>query len=173
MRKLLLTSLITIQLFASTSLKEVTSFEADFSQSITDEKEKVLLYNGHIVALKPQNARWSYIKPIKKDVFINDFEVTIIEPEIEQVIIKRLESNFDFFKIISNAKKIDQNTYVAYYRDTKFTIVKKNALIESISYLDEFENRVKITFENQKQNHEIEKSIFIPKYSMEFDIIKD
>lgn len=173
MRKLLLTSLITMQLFASTALEEVTSFEADFSQSITDEKEKVLIYNGHIVALKPQNARWSYIKPIKKDVFINDFEVTIIEPEIEQVIIKRLESNFDFFKIISNAKKIDQNTYVAYYRDTKFTIVKKNALIESISYLDEFENRVKITFENQKQNHEIEKSIFIPKYSMEFDIIKD
>ncbi|HEY9203654.1 LolA-like outer membrane lipoprotein chaperone [Sulfurimonas sp.] len=173
MRKLLLTSLITMQLFASTALEEVTSFEADFSQSITDEKEKVLIYNGHIVALKPQNARWSYIKPIKKDVFINDFEVTIIEPEIEQVIIKRLESNFDFFKIISNAKKIDQNTYVAYYRDTKFTIVKKNALIESISYLDEFENRVKITFENQKQNHEIEKSVFIPKYSMEFDIIKD
>lgn len=173
MRKLLLTSLITMQLFASTALEEVTSFEADFSQSITDEKEKVLIYNGHIVALKPQNARWSYIKPIKKDVFINDFEVTIIEPEIEQVIIKRLESNFDFFKIISNAKKIDQNTYIAYYRDTKFTIVKKNALIESISYLDEFENRVKITFENQKQNHEIEKSVFIPKYSMEFDIIKD
>jgi outer membrane lipoprotein carrier protein len=171
MRQLLLSILISIQLFAS--LQEVTSFEADFIQSITDEKDKVLTYNGHIVALKPQNARWSYTKPIKKDVFINDFEVTIVEPEIEQVIIKRLESNFDFFKIISNAKKIDKNTYVAFYRDSKFTIIKKGVLIESISYMDELENRVKITFENQKQNRTIEKSVFIPKYPMEFDVIKD
>lgn len=171
MKKLLLATFISVQLFAS--LQELTSFEADFSQSITDEKEKILTYHGRITALKPQNARWSYIKPIKKDVFINDFKVTIVEPEIEQVIIKRIESNFDFFKIISSAKKIDQNTYVAFYRETKFTIVKKNSLIESISYLDEFENSVKITFENQKQNHTIDESIFIPKYPMEFDIIKD
>ena len=173
MRKFLLAILITANIFASTPLEEVTSFEADFTQSITDEKDKVLTYNGRITALKPQNARWSYTKPIKKDVFINDFEVTIVEPEIEQVIIKRLESNFDFFKIISNAKKMDQNTYVAFYRDSRFTIVKNGALIESISYLDEFENRVKIVFENQKQNHTINRSVFIPKYPMEFDIIKD
>ncbi len=171
MRKLLLTILITMQLFAS--LEEVTSFEADFIQIIIDEKDKVLTYNGRIVALKPQNARWSYTKPVKKDVFINDFEVTIVEPEIEQVIIKRLESNFDFFKIISNAKRIDKNTYVAFYRDSKFTIVKNGDIIESISYLDEFENRVEITFKNQKQNHTVNKSVFIPKYPMEFDIIKD
>ncbi|MBE0514698.1 LolA-like outer membrane lipoprotein chaperone [Sulfurimonas sp.] len=171
MKKLLLATFISVQLFAS--LQELTSFEADFSQSITDEKEKVLTYHGRIVALKPQNARWSYIEPIKKDVFINDFQVTIVEPEIEQVIIKRIESNFDFFKIVSSAKKIDQNTYVAFYRETKFTIVKNGDFIESISYLDEFENRVKITFENQKQNHTIKKSIFIPKYPIEFDIIKD
>ncbi|MDT8339162.1 MAG: LolA-like outer membrane lipoprotein chaperone, partial [Sulfurimonas sp.] len=141
MKKLLLATFISVQLFAS--LQELTSFEADFAQSITDEKDKVLTYNGRIVALKPQNARWSYIEPVKKDVFINDFQVTIVEPEIEQVIIKRIESNFDFFKIVSGAKKIDQNTYVAFYRETKFTIVKNGAFIESISYLDEFENRVK------------------------------
>ncbi|MCK9453528.1 LolA-like outer membrane lipoprotein chaperone [Sulfurimonas sp.] len=171
MKQFLLTILITMQLFAS--LEEMTSFEADFVQSITDEKEKVLSYSGHIVALKPQNAKWSYIKPVKKDVYINNFEVTIVEPEIEQVIIKRLESNFDFFKIVSNAKKIGNNLYVAYYRDSKFSIVKNGNLIESISYLDEFENKVKIVFKNQKQDHAINESLFMPKYPMEFDIIKD
>jgi outer membrane lipoprotein carrier protein len=160
-----------MQLFAS--LEQITSFEADFTQSITDEKEKVLIYHGSIIALKPQNAKWSYTKPVHKDVYINNFKVTIVEPEIEQVIVRRLESNFDFFKIISNAKKIDENVYVAYYRDSKFSIVKNGNLIESISYLDEFENKVKITFENQKQNHDIDKSLFIPKYPLEFDIIKD
>ena len=88
------------------SFDSINSFEADFTQSVTDDKNKSLIYSGHIVASKPQNALWNYLKPIKKDVFINRFEVTVIEPEIEQVIIRRIESNFDFFNMIENAKKL-------------------------------------------------------------------
>ncbi|QHG91171.1 outer membrane lipoprotein chaperone LolA [Sulfurimonas sp. CVO] len=171
MRYLFLTILISMQLFAS--LEEITSFEADFTQSITDEKDKTLTYSGHIVALKPQNVKWSYKEPVEKDVYINRFEVTVVEPEIEQVIIRRLESNFDFFKIISNAKKVEENKYLAYYRDSKFTIIKNKSFIESISYLDEFENRVKITFKNQKQNQTIDETVFKPIFPLEFDIIRD
>lgn len=171
MKYLFLAILISAQLFAS--LEEITSFEADFTQSITDEKDKTLIYSGHIVALKPQNVKWSYKEPVKKDVYINRFEVTVVEPEIEQVIIRRIESNFDFFKIISNAKKIEENKYLAYYRDSKFTIIKNKSFIESISYLDEFENRVKITFKNQKQNQNIDETVFKPIFPLEFDIIRD
>jgi len=170
-RYIFLAILITVELFAS--LEDIVSFEADFTQSITDEKNKTINYYGHIVASKPQNARWSYIKPVKKEVYINDFEVTIVEPDIEQVIIRKIESNFDFFKMISNAKEIETNRYVAYYRESKFTIVIKGRLIESISYLDEFENSVKIVFKNQKQNQSINKAIFKPSFSAEFDIIRD
>lgn len=170
--KLLLLLLLTIMpIFAS--LDNITSFEADFLQSITDEKDKTLNYSGHVIASKPQNARWSYEKPVKKDVFISNFEVTIVEPEIEQVIIKKLESNFDFFKIISNAKKVKENRYMANYRDSEFTIIKNNNLIESISYLDKFENRVKIVFKNQRQNQNIDETVFRPIFPLEFDIIRD
>lgn len=162
---------INIALFAS--LEEITSFEADFTQSITDEKNKTINYNGHIVASKPQNARWSYYKPVKKEVYINNFDVTIVEPEIEQVIIRKIESNFDFFKMIANAKKIEENKYLAHYKDSNFTIIKKGALIESISYLDEFENRVKIIFKNQKQNQKINEAVFRPFFPLEYDIIRD
>lgn len=171
MRYIFLAILISMELFAS--LEDIVSFEADFTQSITDEKNKTINYNGHIVASKPQNARWSYIKPVKKEVYINDFEVTIVEPEIEQVIIRRIESNFDFFKMIHNAKKIEANRYVANYRDVKFTIIMKNKFIESISYLDEFENNVKIVFKNQKQNQKINETVFRPFFPLEFDIIRD
>lgn len=171
MKYIFLAILITVELFAS--LEDIVSFEADFTQSITDEKNKTINYNGHIVASKPQNARWSYTKPIKKEVYINDFEVTIVEPEIEQVIIRKIESNFDFFKMISNAKKIDANKYIAYYQETKFTIIVKNRLIESISYLDEFENSVKIVFQKQKQNQSINEALFKPSFSEDFDIIRD
>lgn len=171
MKYIFLAILITAKLFAS--LEDIVSFEADFTQSITDEENKTINYNGHIVASKPQNARWSYTKPIKKEVYINDFEVTIVEPEIEQVIIRRIESNFDFFKMISNAKKIDANKYIAYYQETKFTIIVKSTLIESISYLDEFENSIKIVFQNQKQNQSINEALFKPSFSEDFDIIRD
>lgn len=55
---------ITAELFAS--LDTIVSFDADFVQSITDDKDKTISYNGHILATKPQNARWSYFKPVKK-----------------------------------------------------------------------------------------------------------
>ncbi|HUH41695.1 MAG TPA: LolA-like outer membrane lipoprotein chaperone [Sulfurimonas sp.] len=162
---------ITAELFAS--LDSITSFDADFVQSITDEKNKTISYTGHIIATKPQNARWSYFKPVKKEVYINDYDVTIVEPEIEQVIIRRIESNFDFFKMIANAKEDSKDSYTAKYGDTLFNIKKSGNLIESISYLDEFENRVTIVFKNQKQNQSINKILFMPSYPLEFDIIRD
>ena len=171
MKFLIITILLINSLFAS--MNNINSFEADFTQIITDEKNKKLSYSGHVSAIKPQTAIWSYVTPVNKNVYINKYEVTIVEPEIEQVIIKRLESNFSFFNMIKNAKKVDKNTYEAFYKSSKFTITQNNNLIESISYIDEFENNVKIVFKNQKINKEIDKNVFIPKFSLDFDIIKN
>ena len=151
----------------------LNTFQADFTQTVTDEKDKVLSYSGSVVASKPQNAVWTYTTPIKKEVYINIGSATIIEPEIEQVIIKHIESNFSFFNMINNAKKIKENVFVAKYKDSKFTIVTKNDLIESISYIDEFENKVKIVFKNQKQNEVIDSKLFVPNIPVGFDIISN
>ncbi len=171
MKKTLLLLLSSIHLFAS--LNDVTSFDADFIQKITDDKNKVLVYKGHIVASKPQNAFWKYITPIEKNVYITKFQITIVEPEIEQVIIRKVSSDFDFFKMMKNAKKIKENLYNAHYKDTIFTISTQNSIITSISYLDEFENRVKITFSNQKQNLDIDKKVYRAKFPLDFDIVRD
>lgn len=155
------------------AIDNINSFKADFIQSVTDDNNSTLSYSGYVVAKKPQNALWNYSKPIKKDVYINEYSVTIVEPEIEQVIIKRIESNFDFFMMIKNAIKISKNRYEANYKEAKFIIATKNDLIESISYRDEFDNKVKIVFKNQKQDIDIEDKVFIPNYPLEFDIIRD
>ncbi len=170
--KLISTLLLSFTL-SFASFDTLSSFDADFTQSVTDDKNKSLVYKGHIVATKPQNATWNYTSPIKKDVYINRFKVTIVEPEIEQVIIRRIDSSFDFFNMVRNAKKVQENLYLAKYKESTFTITTKNSLIESISYLDEFENKVKIVFENQKQNEKIDEGLFIPRYPLEFDIIRD
>jgi len=155
------------------SIKEINSFEANFTQSITDDKNKTLIYSGHVIASKPQNALWNYTKPIQKNIYISEFSVTIIEPEIEQVIIRRISSNFDIFKMIKNAKEVKKDRYLAIYKDVKFNITIKNNLINSISYKDKFDNDVKIIFKNQKQNKKIDKKIFYPKIPVEYDIVRD
>nr|WP_321265670.1 LolA-like outer membrane lipoprotein chaperone [uncultured Sulfurimonas sp.] len=170
--KYLLTLLLSFSI-SFASFDNINSFQADFIQTVTNDKDKSLTYNGHITASKPQNALWSYIEPIKKDVYIGRFSVTIVEPEIEQVIIRRIDSNLDFFNMIKNAKEIEKNRYEAHFKDAKFIITTNNSIIESISYIDEFENKVKIVFKNQKQNEEINKEIFTPNYPLEFDIIRD
>ena len=171
MKKILLILILASEIFAF--FDTLDTFKADFTQTITDDKNKVLTYKGNIIAAKPQNAVWQYTSPINKDVIINEFSVTIIEPEIEQAIIRRIESNFDFFKMIQNAKKLENNIFMAKFENTNFIIITKDNLIKSISYIDEFENNVKIIFENQIQNKEIDKSIFIPNIPVDFDIIRD
>ena len=155
------------------SFDTLNTFQADFTQSVTDDKNESLIYKGHITASKPQNALWEYTTPIKKDVYINRFSVTLIEPEIEQVIIRKIESNFDFFSMVRNAKKIENNKYIANYKESEFIIITKNSLIKSISYVDEFDNKVKIVFENQKQNEKVNPELFVPRYPLEFDVIRD
>ncbi len=171
MKKILILLLFVSKIFASFGF--ITSFEADFTQSVTDEKNKVLKYRGSVSALKPQKAIWNYTNPVKKDIFINTYCIVMIEPEIEQVIIKNIKSNFDFFNIIKNAKKINKDYFLAKYKKLRFFITTKNDLIKSISYKDEFDNKVKIIFKNQKQNGKINPKIFIPKIPKGFDVIKD
>ena len=171
MKQIFLIAILVSKMFAF--FDTVDSFKADFTQTVTDEKNKVLTYNGNLIASKPQNAIWRYTTPINKDVYINKHSVIIIEPEIEQAIIRKIESNFNFFKMIQNAKKTQHNTYITKFKNTDFTIVTKNKLIESISYIDEFENNVKILFKNQKQNEKIDENLFIPNIPLEFDIIRD
>jgi len=171
MKYLIISILLISQAIAS--IDNIKSFEADFTQTITDDKDKVLLYSGHVQASKPQFAKWSYKKPVDKEIYISPFIVTIVEPEIEQVIQRKVESNFNFFQMVRNAKKIEENTYEARYKNSIFTIIKDKDLIKSISYIDEFENDVIMTFENQKQNHKIPLEVFTPKYPLYFDIVRD
>ena len=155
------------------SVLEINSFEADFNQIITDDKGKELSYSGHIVASKPQYALWDYKEPVKKSVYITPRYVTVVEPEIEQAIVRRIASDFDFFNMIKKAKKKTDNTYIATLNESKYTIKLENSMIRSISYLDEFENKVKIIFKNQSNNKIFSEDIFSAKIPVEYDIIRD
>ncbi|WP_457746306.1 LolA-like outer membrane lipoprotein chaperone [Sulfurimonas sp.] len=170
-KNFLLTLLASTTLFAS--LNSINSFEADFTQNIVDEKGKTIKYTGHVLAKKPQYAFWQYSTPVKKNVYILPQRVVIVEPELEQAIVKFIRSDFDFFNMLKNAKKISSDVYEASFNNAKFKITMKNSEIVSISYKDEFENDVTIAFSKQKQNLEINDSKFIPNIPIEYDVIRD
>jgi len=171
MKYLLLLLLLLSKLLASPM--NLTTFQADFIQTITDDKNKTLTYEGKIIASYTKNALWQYTSPVEKSVYLNQNKVTIIEPELEQVIIRHIKSNFNFFNMIKNAKKITSNQYLTTFNNVKFTITTKNKKIKTIKYFDEFENKVKIIFKNQKQNIKINNNLFLPKYNLDFDVIRD
>jgi len=171
MKYLLFSMILLTKLLASAI--NISTFQADFIQTITDDKGKVLTYKGNIVASDTQDALWSYTYPLHKFVYLNQNKVTIVEPEIEQVIIRYIKSNFNFFNMLKNANKVDKDRYITSFNNAKFTIDIKNEKISSISYLDEFENKVNISFLNQKENIKLDNRIFLPKYDPEFDLIEE
>lgn len=153
------------------SLVDIKSFDANFTQSVSDEKGKQLLYTGHIRALSPKYALWEYKTPVEKNIYVRPMRITIIEPEIEQAIVRKLSIDFDFFKMIAHAKEISKDSYVAIINETKYLIKVKKKLINSISYRDEFDNSIHILFTNQVQNEPISKEIFTPLIPKDYDII--
>lgn len=171
MKILFLLSLLYYSVFAS--LDFLTTFEADFKQTIKDNKDKILSYEGHLIAAKPQNALWKYETPIQKHVYLLNNHVTIIEPEIEQVIIKKVRSSLDFFQILHHAKQKDAEHYLAHFEGNEYTFEVKEKLLKAISYKDEFDNLVRIEFSNQKQNNVIDDRLFRANIPDNFDIIEE
>ncbi|MFK5938558.1 MAG: LolA-like outer membrane lipoprotein chaperone [Sulfurimonas sp.] len=155
------------------SLIDIKSFDADFKQTVSDEKGTKLLYKGHIRALSPKYALWEYKTPVPKSIFVRPTRITIIEPEIEQAIVRKLSIDFDFFKMITHAEEISKHNYIATINETKYLIKIKNKLIDSIVYKDEFDNSISIFFTNQVQNKPISKNIFTPLIPKGYDIIDE
>jgi len=169
-------SLITL-LFLTASLfafgESIQSFEASFVQTITDEENKTLTYKGKIYSKRPDHVLWHYTEPINKKIYLKKNVAVIVEPELEQSIIKRLQGEIDFFGILSSAKAVDETHYRANYKEIEFILKEDRGLIQSLSYTDQLENRVLITFSKQKQNRLIEDRFFVPKVPKHFDIIQN
>lgn len=172
MKKLIFLTIATVSSYANIS--NISYFEANFTQKILDDNNKTIVYKGHVVAAKPQFAFWRYQTPINKKVYISPSEITVIEPDLEQAIIKHISEHFNFFALIKNAKKVDEKSYITHFNNRKYMIKLNNKEeITSISYVDEFDNHVKIVFEDQIENKKYKKEVFMPVIPRDYDIIRN
>ena len=170
MKSFLLLIFFTLSLFAN--FIELHSFSANFKQTITDDQNKTLIYTGSLQAKEPQSALWLYKTPIQKSIYIKENRVVIIEPELEQVIVKFIPTNFDFFHMIQNAKKIKKDTYMAMLDNKAYTIVLDKGIVKELLYSDDFGNKIQILFSHQIQNKTIKNSLFNPIIPSDYDVIQ-
>jgi len=166
---LLIVSLSSLFAFADS----VRSFSADFTQQITDDTNKTITYDGHVDAARPDKARWEYREPIEKSVFVIGQKVTIIEPELEQAIVKTFRDEIDLFKILSKAEKLDDETYLAEHKSQKFLLKIRDDVPMAISYRDAFDNTIRILFSHQKVNRNLPEALFVPEIPAGYDILSE
>jgi len=166
-----------IALFTTTSLlaigENINTMQADFTQTITNDKNSTITYSGHMLAKRPSMALWEYKKPIEKSVYITAHSATIVEPELEQAIVKKLDNSIDILAILASASKVSKNHYNAMYNDKTYTIEMKNKNIYTITYSDAFDNVVQITFTKQQINKKLNDNKFKAIIPLDYDIIKD
>ena len=175
--KILLLSLLSISSIfsnetASKNLENLKSFNADFIQKVTNESDKTIEYKGEVFIKNSGKVLWKYNTPIIKNVYVINNIVIVDEPELEQAIYTTLQSGIDMIKLLKEAKEIKKNIYQAKLYENLYTIEVKEDKINSISYKDELANKIIISFENAKQNIQIDDNIFNFLAPDFYDIIK-
>ena len=155
--------------------ENIQSFEANFVQTITDETGKVLTYKGKMHTKRPSFVLWDYTEPARaaKKLYMNKTRAVLIQPLLEQATISQLNNDMNFFEILASAKMVDQTHYKARYKQIDFILKEENGVIISLSYQDELENDILITFSKQRQNRHIEDALFTPKVPHDYDIIRN
>ena len=160
-----------ITLFAN-EFTDIKTFEASFIQTITNPSGSKVLYKGSLHIQNPSKIKWQYKNPIQKSVYIKKHTVTIIEPELEQAIITKIDKEINIFTLLKNAQKITNEEYLSNFNNVNYTLTIKNGKLFKIAYKDEIENDVLLTFQNIQQNHKIDEKIFKFYIPLDFDIIK-
>jgi outer membrane lipoprotein carrier protein len=171
-KKLLLT-VITSNLL-SANIADIQSIESNFTQSVTNEQNAKVTYKGKLYAVKKSNlALWKYTSPVVKKIYYKgNGKLTIIEPELEQVIFAKLHKVPNILKLIESAQKNKNGNLQTEYNGIKYIIKIKDQKIASVSYKDDMQNRVVINFSNEKLNKEIDKRVFSYNIPKEYDIIE-
>ncbi|PID47369.1 MAG: outer membrane lipoprotein chaperone LolA [Proteobacteria bacterium] len=148
------------------------SISSDFTQTITSPEGSKIKYEGTFYAKKPYLALWHYTKPIEKSIYISNKDVLVVEPELDQVIVSKMENMPNISSILKNAKKISKNLYQTSFEDVVYNILVKNDKPESISYMDKLENKVSIDFSKTKINIKLKDNLFLYQIPKGYDIIR-
>lgn len=187
--KLLITlSVLVVSLNASITLPH--NFQTNFQQTITNDKGKVIKYEGNVLFKNMKESiqnqageiesysrslfKWDYTSPTKKEVCTDGVQLIVVDHDLEQVSRYLVDEGINLEEILKVAKKITNKDYKASYKETEYIItLDENEQLSKIVYVDNLDNGVKIIFNNMNYNkasfNETDLECHAPK---EYDIIE-
>ncbi|RDU72948.1 hypothetical protein CQA66_03460 [Helicobacter aurati] len=139
----------------------IESLKANFRQEIKGERGATpAIYQGRFYA-KENKVKWEYIMPLKKEVYLEKDTAFVYEPNLKQVTIGKLKENVDFIHILKMVKKNTKGEYEATIADTKYTLIAKDSKPYLLSYKDNLDNEISITFTDVEINPVIDSQVFL------------
>ncbi len=122
--------------YAQSEIKLPVSFQANFEQSITNDKKKKISYSGKI-QYSSQYFKWIYATPTKKSVCTDSQELIVVDHDLEQVSTYMMDEALDLPSILQKAELHRKTVYIASYKGKNYTIqVDKKKRLSRIAYKD-------------------------------------
>lgn len=147
------------------------SIAANFTQSIKSGDSEAV-YEGSFYARADNYALWSYSSPSQKSIYFTPQNVLIVEPDLEQAILTKLDKNVNLISILAGAKQVSSSLYKAYFDGVEyFVTLDKDGVVSRIDYKDSLDNRVKIVLSGVKTNISLDDEIFKPSIPSSYDVI--
>jgi outer membrane lipoprotein carrier protein len=161
-------------LYGENTLIVPSSFQAKFRQTVTDVHKKVTTHEGGVLYSTPNRFKWSYIKPVKKDVCTDGKELLVVDYDLEQVSAYTILQGLNLSEILKNAKPHRKSVYNAVYKGKTYTIqVDNSKRLSRVAYFDDLDNAVLIIFDTIKYaDKPIEDTLMQCKYPSSFDLIE-
>lgn len=157
----------------SANILNINTMESNFKQTIINDQNSKIQYTGKMYAKKEQNqALWEYKTPVEKQIYYTEGKLVIIEPELEQVIFAKLDKIPNILELLKNAQRISDDTLKTKFNSTTYFIKVNHNKIDSISYTDDLQNKVVISFIDEKVNNYISNDRFTYVIPKDFDILE-
>ena len=140
----------------------IKTYQANFTQSVTNPSGKTIIYYGFVDLKQPNKMLWSYTQPIKKYVYMNNQNIIIDEPELEQAIYTKLENEINLLEFLNEPDLVDD----------KYKLEFNGEKLISIFYIDQMDNKIMIKLSNIKINKKIPEQLFQFFAPLNYDIIR-
>jgi len=127
------------------------NFQANFTEKITNTKNKTINYKGKVRFSDKTKMKWSFLAPTKKETCVNDKALMVVDHDLEQVSHYIITKKFNLIETLKKAKLYKKNIYLAHMNGKSVTIqVDNQGKIHSIARFDDLDNKVQIIFKNVK-----------------------
>lgn len=185
----LIISLLALSLTVSANIALPQNFKTDFHQTITNEKGKVIKYDGKVIFQNMEQQysdligqevtstrslfKWSYTSPTQKEVCTDGTQLIVVDHDLEQVSSYMMDNGINLKEILTIARKISEKDYQATYKEVEYLIsLDEKEQLNQIVYVDNLDNAVKILFKNMNYDTIVNQNDLDCNVPDAYDVIK-